>query len=168
MSEMKGEVRREMEAMNMKMSQLEQQIATILDILKSQGHLNSLAGSSRGHFRSSVDSNVTTELPNPDVKDDYSCSKEKQQNLVIDSSEFNNLNVNTKPKKEEEDPLPHWLAPPDSAKSRLSHESIPDWEEDKSLDNQQNAANAARMLNENKPASPDPRIMQTLNLFKRK
>ena len=172
MSEMKGEVRREMESMNMKMSQLEQQISTILDILKSQGHLNSRAGGSDGDSTHSADSNLTGELPDSNIKESpvhVRCPREEQQNLEKNPSRYNDLNLNTKPEKEKnDDALPHWLAPPGSATSHHSHQSIPDWEEAHASDKKDDAANAARMLNENKPSSPDPRIFQTLNLIKRK
>lgn len=171
MSEMKGEVRREMEAMSMKMSQLEQQISTILDLLKSQGHLNSRASGSSGNFRHSMDSNVTGDVPDSNTKKslkDLHTSSEKEQNRLINNSEFNNLNMNTESEKEDADPLPDWLAPPGSPMSHHSHESIADWEEEQSSDKEKNAAEAVRTLNENKPGSSDPRIMQKLNLLKKK
>ena len=102
--------------MNMKMSQLEQQIGTILDILKSQGHLNSQAGGSDGDSTHSADSNLTGELPDSNIKESpvhVRCPREKQQNLEKNPSRYNDLNLNTKPEKEKnDDALPHWLAPP--------------------------------------------------------
>lgn len=143
LSEMKGEVRREIEVMNMKMTQLEQQIATILSILKSQGHLYS----PRGY-----------ESP------DRSIAKGRM-------SATSYLNDSTPPEeapecgKNEEEPLPDWLAPTGGGSNNVSHAG-----ETCTQAQESNSVQAANLLNEsaNQGAEGgDPRLIQTLNLFKK-
>ena len=133
LSEMKGEVRREIEVMNMKMTQLEQQIATILSILKSQGHLYSPRGyespdRSIAKGRMSATSYLNDSTPSEEAPE---CGKN------------------------EEEPLPDWLAPTGGG-SNNAQES--------------NSVQAANLLNEsaNQGAEGgDPRLIQTLNMFKK-
>lgn len=143
LSEMKGEVRREIEVMNMKMTQLEQQIATILSILKSQGHLYS----PRGY-----------ESP------DRSIAKGRM-------SATSYLNDSTPPEeapecgKNEEEPLPDWLAPTGGGSNNVSHAG-----ETCTQAQESNSVQAANLLNESanqEAEGGDPRLIQTLNLFKK-
>ena len=130
LSEMKGEVRREIEVMNMKMTQLEEQISTILSILKTQGHLHSPRG--------------------------YDSRNDSMDKGRMSSTSY--LNDSTPPEeamkrqKSEERPLPEWLA----------SESSTDPQESTSTQ-------AATLLNNTANQSTkdsDPRLLQTLNLFK--
>ena len=130
LSEMKGEVRREIEVMNMKMTQLEEQISTILSILKTQGHLHS----SRG----------------------YDSRNDSMDKGRMSSTSY--LNDSTPPEeamkrqKSEERPLPEWLAPESSTDPQES-----------------TSTQAATLLNNTANQSTkdsDPRLLQTLNLFK--
>lgn len=145
LSEMKGEVRREIEVMNMKMTQLEEQISTILSILKSQGHLHSPRG--------------------------YGSPRDSMDKGRMSTTSY--LNDTTPPEeakkhgKNEEEPLPDWLAPTGSPVARTN--SIPDWEDSSTQAQQDNSAQAANLLNNRSNQSAtenDPRLLQTLNLFK--
>lgn len=148
LSEMKGEVRREIEVMNMKMTTLEQQVATIIDLLKSEGHLHSRASGSV-HESQSIDHAVTPPTTNPSpVK-----LKKKSSPTKIKPS-----------KSQDDDPLPDWLAPPGSAGSQ---HSIPDWEEEDAAV-QNNASSAAKKLNKGDNNGKDKKLMQTLNMMKKK
>lgn len=150
LSEMKGEVRREIEVMNMKMTTLEQQVATIIDLLKSQGHLHSRAsGSLHDSFDQSHDSPPTT---------NHSPVKRKQRKSPPSSP------TKIKPSKSQaEDPLPDWLARRDSAGS---HHSIPDWEQEDTAE-QTNAASAAKKLNKESKGNKDAKLLQTLSMMKK-
>lgn len=153
LSEMKGEVRREIEVMNMKMTTLEQQVATIIDLLKSQGHLHSRASGSlqESHsFDQSHDSPPTTH---------HSPVKRKQRKSPPSSP------TGIKPSKvQDNDPLPDWLARRDSAGSQ---HSIPDWEQGDTAD-QNNAVFAAQKLNKDSKGSKDEKLLKTLNMMKKK
>lgn len=145
LSEMKGEVRREIEVMNMKMTQLEEQISTIITILKSQGHLHSPRG--YGSPSNSIDKgrmSATSYLNDTSPPEEAPCNQ-----------------------KDKEEPLPEWLAPSGSPEARAI--SIPDWDDSTTQAQEGNSAQAASLLNnqENQSnADPDPRILQTLGLFK--
>lgn len=132
LSEMKGEVRREIEVMNMKMTQLEEQISTILSILKSQGHLNSPRG--YGSPNGSIDKG---RMSSTSYLNDTTPPEEAQERG-----------------KNEEEPLPDWLAPTGSPETSTQAQ-------------EDNSAQAANLLNERAGATDtDPRLLQTLNLFK--
>lgn len=145
LSEMKGEVRREIEVMNMKMTQLEEQISTILSILKSQGHLHSPRG--YGSPSDSIDKgrmSSTSYLNATSPPEEAPCKE-----------------------KDKEEPLPDWLAPPGSPVTRTN--SIPDWDESTTQAQENNSAQAANLLNNpagQGAADTDPRILQTLGIFK--
>ncbi|XP_020905655.1 potassium voltage-gated channel subfamily H member 5 isoform X2 [Exaiptasia diaphana] len=141
LSEMKGEVRREIEVMNMKMTQLEQQVATIIDLLKSQGHLHSRAS---GSLNDSLDAGDTPSITSP--------VKRKQQKRSSKPS-----------KSQDEDPLPDWLARPGSASS---DHSIPDWEQDDTADHKKSAAK--KLNKENNTGDRETKLLQTLNMMKKK
>ena len=132
LSEMKGEVRREIEVMNMKMTQLEEQISTILSILKSQGHLHSPRG--------------------------YGSPNESFDKGRMSSTSY--LNDTTPPEEAQErgkneDALPDWLAPTGSPVAQTSEKQ------------DSNSAQAAKVLNEDaNQDGANPRLIQTLNLFK--
>lgn len=161
LSEMKGEVRREIEVMNMKMTQLEQQVSTILDLLKSQGHLNSRASGSIHEAQTS-----TTDIFNKSIDSQESISptssptKARQRRLKTPPR---SPAAKEPGKTQDQDTLPDWLAPPSAA----SRHSIPDWEEGDS--SQQNASSAARLLNDNGKSkkAADAKILQTLNFMKK-
>lgn len=149
LSEMKGEVRREIEVMNMKMTQLEEQISTILSILKSQGHLHSPRG-----YESPRDSLDKGRMSSTSYLNDTSPPEEE------------------KPKeqaKDKEEPLPDWLAPSRSPVARTN--SVPDWDNTSTQAQEDNSAQAANLLNnpagQSTAAEADPRLLQTLGLFKR-
>ncbi|KAJ7357431.1 hypothetical protein OS493_024944 [Desmophyllum pertusum] len=139
LSEMKGEVRREIEVMNMKMTQLEEQISTILSILKSQGHLHSPRG--YGSPSDSIDKgrmSSTSYLNATSPPEEAPCKE-----------------------KDKEEPLPDWLAPPGSPVTRTN--SIPDWDESTTQAQENNSAQAANLLNNpagQGAADTDPRILQ--------
>ena len=147
LSEMKGEVRREIEVMNMKMTQLEEQISTILSILKSQGHLHSPRG--YGSPRDSLDKGrmSSTSYLNDTSPPEESPSQEE---------------------KRKEEPLPEWLAPSGSPVARTN--SVPDWDNTSTQAQEDNSAQAANLLNnqagQSSAADADPRLLQTLGLFK--
>lgn len=135
LSEMKGEVRREIEVMNMKMTQLEEQISTILSILKSQGHLHSPRG-----YGSPNDSFDKGRMSSTSYLNDTTPPEEAQERGKI-----------------EEDSLPDWLAPTGSPVAHTSETQGG------------SSVQAAKMLNENAnqdAPNADPRLIQTLNLFK--
>lgn len=145
LSEMKGEVRREIEVMNMKMTQLESQVATIIDLLKSQGHLHSRAS---GSLNESATPPSTVQSPVKETK------RKQKKTPPIDS--------NTKlkaSKSQDEDPLPDWLARRESASS---NHSIPDWEEEEAAEK-----SAAKKLN-NSSGTRDAKLLQTLSMMKKK
>lgn len=148
LSEMKGEVRREIEVMNMKMTQLEEQISTILSILKSQGHLHSPRG-----YESPRDSIDKGRMSSTSYLNDTSLQEETP----------------SKTKTKEEEPLPDWLAPSGSPVARNS--SVPDWDNTSTQAQEDNSVQAANLLNnqssQNAATDADPRLLQTLNLFKR-
>lgn len=149
LSEMKGEVRREIEVMNMKMTQLEQQVATIIDLLKSQGHLHSRASGSLNEGQS-IDARDTPPVISP--------VKRKQQKSTTSSP------TRIKPSKsQDEDPLPDWLARPGSASS---NHSIPDWEENDDADNKRSAAK--KLNKENNNDGREAQLLQTLGMMKKK
>lgn len=151
LSEMKGEVRREIEVMNMKMTQLETQVATIIDLLKSQGHLHSRASGNLTETRSpeSHDTTPPATIPSP-VKEVKRKQKKTGSNTKLKAG-----------KSQDEDPLPDWLARRDSASS--SH-SIPDWEDEDAADK-----SAAQKLNkDNRTSSRDSKLLQTLGMMKKK
>ncbi|XP_068730790.1 potassium voltage-gated channel subfamily H member 5-like isoform X2 [Montipora capricornis] len=131
LSEMKGEVRREIEVMNMKMTQLEQQISTILSILNSPRGCDSPSRSvDKGRMSATSYLNDTTPPEEALERGKY-----------------------------EEEPLPDWLAPTASQDS----------EETSSPTQKDNSAKAANLLNEGVNQGNegrDPRLIQTLNLFK--
>ena len=131
LSEMKGEVRREIEVMNMKMTQLEQQISTILSILNSPRGCESPSRSiDKGRMSATSYLNDTTPPEEALERGKY-----------------------------EEEPLPDWLAPTASQDS----------EETSSPTQKDNSAKAANLLNEGVNQGNegrDPRLIQTLNLFK--
>lgn len=142
LSEMKGEVRREIEVMNMKMTQLEEQISTILSILKTQGHLHSPRG--------------------------YGSPNGSFDKGRMSSTSY--LNDTTPPEealergKNEDKPLPDWLAPTGSPVARIN-----DFKDTSKAAPEDSSAQAASLLNESAnqdAAVTDPRIIQTLNLFK--
>ena len=158
LSEMKSEVRREIEVMNMKMTQLEEQISTILSILKSQGHLHSraygsLSGSiDKGRVSSTSYLNDTTP---PEESQDRSKIREEVNNNLGDTNE--------------EEPLPEWLAVTASPVCSLNRAR--DWSEtsNRAPDQEHNASQAARLLNDREgqtTTDPDPRILQTLHFMK--
>ncbi|XP_032232878.1 potassium voltage-gated channel subfamily H member 1 isoform X2 [Nematostella vectensis] len=157
LTEMKGEVRREIEVMNMKMTQLEQQVSLILNLLKSQGHLHSRAS---GNLHES--SGNIMDSPQHDEFND-------SMNSPVGSRRDTRTQPPQSPRPREDppkdDPLPDWLAPPGSASSQ---HSIPDWENQEA---DQSSASAARLLNkdEQKPSEqPDPRALQILKLMQKK
>lgn len=146
LSEMKGEVRREIEVMNMKMTQLEEQISTILSILKSQGHLHSPRG-----YGSPMDSIDKGRMSSTSYLNDTSPQEEAPCKT-----------------KTEEEPLPDWLAPSGSPVARTNN--VPDWDNTSTQAQEDNSAQAANLLNnqsgQSAAADADPRLLQTLNLFK--
>ena len=144
LTEMKGEVRREIEVMNMKMTQLEEQIGTILSILKSQGALSSPTHSlNRGR-------DTSTSYFEDNGQSLSSCDKSDKLKAAAKSGS-----------KEEEGPLPDWLAKPQRS------DSVPDWED---AGQEERSASAARLLNadEPRPAAVDPRLLKTINLMTKK
>ncbi|XP_078350361.1 voltage-gated delayed rectifier potassium channel KCNH5-like isoform X3 [Oculina patagonica] len=147
LSEMKGEVRREIEVMNMKMTQLEEQISTILTILKSQGHLHSPRG--YGSPRDSLDK-----------------GRMSSTSYLNDTS--HPVESPPREEKDKEEPLPEWLAPTGSPVARTN--SVPDWDNTSTQAQEDNSAQAANLLNnqagQSSAADADPRILQTLGLFK--
>lgn len=145
LSEMKGEVRREIEVMNMKMTQLEEQISTIITILKSQGHLHSPRG--YGSPSTSFDKG---RMSATSYLNDTSPPEEAPSN-----------------QKDKEEPLPEWLAPSGSSGTRA--DGVPEWDDSTTQAQERNSAQAASLLNNQSNrnnAEPDPRLIQTLGLFK--
>ena len=145
LSEMKGEVRREIEVMNMKMTQLEEQISTIITILKSQGHLHSPRG--YGSPSTSFDKG---RMSATSYLNDTSPPEEAPSN-----------------QKDKEGPLPEWLAPSGSSGTRA--DGVPEWDDSTTQAQERNSAQAASLLNNQSNrnnAEPDPRLLQTLGLFK--
>lgn len=161
LTEMKGEVRREIEVMNMKMTQLEEQISTILSILKTQGHFHSQTCSpsnsmNRGRASSTSYLNDNSQPEDSPEHPSHKGGKLKQAQTTQGGS-----------KMEKDDPLPDWLAPTESPKARS--DSIPEWEDPSDEDP---SVSAARLLNnkkrqEDKPET-DPKILQTLSLMIKK